>query len=69
MNYLKLNDENFNKQLDNLRFEILEKKIKHEYLYTRRVNIPMLELMQTIHPLDNSLEESFKVRGGFKNEQ
>lgn len=45
--------------------DMLEKFVKDNYLYTRRVNIPMLAMFQNIYEIQLSLNDSFAYRGGF----
>ena len=49
----------------NFQFEVLEKEIKNHYIYTRKVNIPMLQITQSVYRIQDSISNSFKIRGGF----
>lgn len=46
-------------------FEVLEKEIKENYIYTRKVNTPMLEIIQNLYEIQSALNNSFAYRGGF----
>lgn len=58
---------NVHDALLHFQFKILEKEIKDNYIYTRKVNIPMFQITQNIYEIQSALNNSFAYRGGFTN--